>query len=271
MSSTMLPFKMITGIIFFVLAATTDIGAEDKWVKLRTESGETIRAIYGVPGKEGKYPAVIYHHGTFVRKLGYQEALDRGYDVKDFVEALVETGFIGLAPIRMHGRVPARAGDRALRKGGSPRQWSDAIKEGLRVTNSAIEFLKQQPNVNAKRIGIIGFSEGGVVTLWSAFNRKELRAVVLMSPANIGKSDEFRFNKAVKKLEAINAPVFLTLGRSDVRKIIDNCTKRFIPRMNQLNKHIEYKMDYPGDHRWFWKVRAEYWKDIIGFLKKHLT
>ena len=91
-----------------------------------------------------------------------------------------------------------------------------------------------------------------------------------MSPANIGQSAEFRFKEAVKRLEAINAPVLLTLGRSDTRKIIDNCTERLIPRMNQLNKDIEHKIDYPGNHQWFWKVRAEYWKDIIGFLNKHL-
>lgn len=91
-----------------------------------------------------------------------------------------------------------------------------------------------------------------------------------MSPANLDISDEYNFSKVLPKLEKISAPIFLTLGETDIPIIFKNCTQDFIPLMKKLNKEIEYKIDYPGNHDWFYKVRAEYWNDIIRFLNKRL-
>jgi hypothetical protein len=41
-------------------------------------------------------------------------------------------------------------------------------------------------------------------------------------------------------------------------------------KMKNLNPKYEYKVDYPGNHKWFWKVREQYWDDIISFLDKNL-
>jgi dienelactone hydrolase len=259
----------ILSLIVFVFTIGT-VDAKIKWIEIEIDSGEKIRAIYGIPDKEGKHPAVIYNHGTFVRKLGYTEASNRGYDVKNFVKALVKEGFVALAPIRKEGRLRLSPRKKPNIMGGPPREWNAAIKEGMAVTASVLRFLKQQPNVDSQRFAIVGFSEGGLITLWSVFGRTDLRAIVLMSPANIGKSPQFQFKVAAKRIDEIETPVFLTLGKSDIKKIIHNCKDIFIPKMNRLNKHIEYKVNYPGDHKWFHKVRSEYWKDVISFLNKYL-
>jgi hypothetical protein len=91
-----------------------------------------------------------------------------------------------------------------------------------------------------------------------------------MSPANLRKSDKYNFSRVVSEIEKVSAPVFLTLGNSDLRIIIKNCKFDLIPAMKQLNKEFEYRIDYPGNHKWFHKVRAEYWDDIITFLNKNL-
>ncbi len=92
-----------------------------------------------------------------------------------------------------------------------------------------------------------------------------------MSPANIGKSSQFKFEVAAKRIDEIETPVFLTIGKSDLKIIIHNSKDIFIPKMKRLNKHIEYKVNYPGNHKWFWKVRSEYWIDVISFLNKNLA
>ena len=116
---------------------------------------------------------------------------------------------------------------------------TEAIKEGLRVTKSAIQFLKEQSNVvNKDRLGIIGYHEGGLIALWSSFDNEDLRAIVLMSPSDSGKSPAFNFGEAVKRIKAITSPVFLTLGDSEKPKIIKNCTNLFIPEMKKLNKDM---------------------------------
>lgn len=183
-------------------------------IKLPINSADQVEAIYGVPEGEGKFPAIIYNHGTFVRRLGYSEAARRGYDVRDFVNSLVQNGFVALAPIRKIGRLKLTDIEKADIMDESPYELTNALKEGIAITSSAIQFLKSQPTVQEDKIGIIGFSEGGLITLWSSFEQQQLKAIVLMSPADIKKSSEFCFREACKKVETIKAPVLLTLVNS---------------------------------------------------------
>lgn len=264
----------LPGLLFvqigLILQLTGCVHTKIETIKLPVNSADQVEAIYGVPEGEGKFPSIIYNHGNFVRKLGYWEAATRGYDVRDFVNALVQKGFVALAPIRKTGRLHLTSGGLPNLLQQSPDEWTSAQKEGIAITSSAIQFLQSQPNVRKEKIGIIGYSEGGSITLWSSFEQQHLKAIVLMSPADI-KQTEFSFREACKKVEAIKAPVFLTLGKNDFPGIIKSCLNLFIPRMKQLDKEIEYKIDYPGDHNWFHKVREEYWNDIILFLNKKLS
>ncbi|MDO8746551.1 MAG: dienelactone hydrolase family protein [Thermodesulfovibrionales bacterium] len=259
----------ISVLLFFIVIIEPGIvGAAE--ITLKTQSGETIEVIYSVPEGKGKHPAIIYNHGTFVRKLGYSEASSRGYDINDFVKALNKAGFVGIAPIRKEGRLVSVTRGKANIMGGPTSEWNNAVVEGLEAINAVLKYLKEQSNVDSNRIGIIGFSEGGNITLWSSLEHKDFKAIVLMSPANLDISDEYNFSKVLPKLEKISAPIFLTLGETDIPIIFKNCTQDFIPLMKKLNKEIEYKIDYPGNHDWFYKVRAEYWNDIIRFLNKRL-
>ena len=115
MANLMLLLQIFLIIIVFNIASIKNVKAEVKWIKLQTESGETVSAIYGYPDKEGKHPAVIYNHGVLVRRVGYKEAAirnddKRDYDVKKFVPALVENGFVAIAPIREYKRLPLTGG-----------------------------------------------------------------------------------------------------------------------------------------------------------------
>lgn len=241
-----------------------------KRIKIQTTSGDTIDAIHGYPDIEGRHPAVIYNHGSSVRKFGYRDSVNRGYDVKDFVRALAKAGYVALAPLRKHKRLPSRKGPPGDVVFKMPsEEWTDAVEEGLRAISTSIGFLKKQPNVAVEKIGVIGFSEGGLITIFSAFEHNDLRAVVLIAPA-LGRSPIYRYSTAVRRIDEMHSPVFLLLGRSDIPGIIDRCTKLFIPSMKRAGKEIETRIDYPGDHSWFHKVRSEYWKDIIRFLDRKM-
>ena len=247
-----------------------NLKAKAEWVKLQTEFGETFDAIYGYPDVAGRHPAVIYNHGSTVRKFGYHNSKDRGYDIKNFVHALAEAGFVAIAPIRKHKRLPFRVGppgDIVFHM--SVQEWTGAVKEGSTVIGSAIQFLKNKPHVAIDKIGIIGFSEGGLITVFVASNHKDLRAVVLLSPA-ASRFSKNRYVTAVHRFIEIDSPVFLLLGMSDLPAIKSRCTNLLIPIMKQMGKDFEYKVDYPGDHGWFHKIRSQYWDDIIRFLNKKL-
>lgn len=62
------------------------LSVDARWVELKTDRGETVRALYAAPKAPGKHAAVIFNHGTGVRMMGYQQAVASGnMDVKDYV------------------------------------------------------------------------------------------------------------------------------------------------------------------------------------------
>lgn len=91
-------------------------------------------------------------------------------------EALTQAGYGILAyDLRAHG---ASEGD--TRSYG----WQDVADVG-----GAIDFLKQQPDVDADKLGIFGFSIGGQIALRATGDYPELRAVFADGPAVVSSAD----------------------------------------------------------------------------------
>ncbi|HEC14657.1 MAG TPA: hypothetical protein ENI72_02760, partial [Rhodospirillales bacterium] len=192
------------------------------------------------------------------RTRGYAKTAARGYDVNAFVEKLAAAGYVAIAPIR-----------KALKNA----PLKKAIAGGVAISNGAIDYLKGRPDVNAERIGVMGFSEGGLITVWTALRRDDLAAVVLMSPAVMGGAGNWNLNRATRKdyLNHITAPVMLTMGKNDIKGIKKTVFTRLIPNMEALGKDFSYRTDYPGNHAWFAKPRKEYFNDILDFLNDKLN
>jgi predicted esterase len=241
-----------------------------KWIDLALQGGGIVRAALGIVDNSGR-PAVIFNHGTGVRHLGHAGALNNdNMDVTKYVEALNARGFTAIAPIRKH------LSDTAYRERGetvgSSEDWTAVIEEGLRVSAAARTFLIKRAGADPSRIAIMGFSEGGNVTLWSAIRQRGYRAVVLMSPATIRATPVYGLRQAARKsnLSSIDAPVYLAVGRDDHRSIRRVVERRLIPNLQKLDKNLVYRTDYPGEHEWFYQVRDELMNDVIPFLEKHL-
>jgi dienelactone hydrolase len=249
-------FKLFTVLTIMVLFASRPVLAETAWVSFKA-GDDTVRALIARPAGKGPHAAVIYNHGTIVRTEGYDDASERGYDTSSYVQALADAGFIGLAPIRGH-LVTAN--------------YATAISGGVETVKGAIKFLAGRADVDGSRIGAIGFSEGGLVTLWSAIEAAKLRAVVLMSPASMRGAGDKQLKTAARKhhLRRLTMPIFLTVGDDDYRSIRRVTARRLIPNMEDLGKTFTYKTDYPGDHKWFWDVQPDHFSDVKAFLAKHL-
>ena len=246
-----------------------EIGLQE--LQLATDRNEPVRAILAKPAGEDRRPAVIFNHGTGVRQDGYEGSLNRGgMNVGDFVRALVRENYVAIAPIRT-----ILASEASFSRGkmtGTPEQWSEIIAFGIRAVAAARLHLAKRPDVDPERIAVMGFSEGGNVSLWSAIETPGYRAVVLLSPATISLSPVYRLGMASKKdqVAKIGAPVFLSTGTDDNRSILEATRKFLIPNLETTNPKFRSRTDYPGSHDWFWKVRDEYWMDVAAFLKEHL-
>ncbi len=241
-------FRWLTALALFTVLAPWPVGAAPAWVRFQSATGE-VRALIALPRGPGPHPAVIYNHGAIVRRAGYKEAAAEGYDTAGYVQALADSGYIGLAPIRENLASANRLA---------------AITGGVEIVRAALDYLRRRDDVDASRVGAIGFSEGGHVTLRSAVKVAGFKAVVLMSPAAFGGSTGEPF------LKRLTMPVMLTLGADDLPFVRKMAAEKMIPTMRRLGKTFVAKTDYPGDHRWFWKVRAKHFADVTAFLDKYL-
>lgn len=219
------------------------IGAAEMNVKLveyQTKSGKKLQALFALPANERKQAAAIYLHGYIVEKIGYEKAAEAGYDVKAFVEAMARDGFAAIAPLR-----------------GIDEPFAE---EELAAT---LDFLSNNAEVQTDRIALIGFSKGGRIAAAAAARSSAIKALVLMSPA---------LGQALDRLEIekLNIPVFLSLGIDDPAGIKEMCTDKLLPLLKKSGVELEFRSNYPGNHKWFWKPRKEYWPDITAFLYRHL-
>lgn len=215
-----------------------------EWVEIQDpKSGRVTPALFCHPSPGTKLPAVIYNHGKIIENVGYQRGLQKGYDVGEFIRALADSGYVAIAPIR-----PANTDF-----------FFAPINRGV------MSYLKQRVDVDFNRVGIIGFSKGGYMALEAASKMAELKAVVAMSPARpqapLGKDE----------LAKIQASILVTLGKKELNDEIGQTTLHsVVETLRMLGKNVEFKCDYNGDHQWFYRVRSEYWPDIIVFLNKYL-
>lgn len=114
--------------------------------------------LYRPPGP-GPFPAVVYNHGS-EKTLAYIDRL---------AVPFVERGYVFFAPNRRgHGRSPGPyIVDELNQLRGA--EWSRALvrlhEEQLSDQLEGVAFLKAQPFVDAARIGVFGFSFGGIQTM----------------------------------------------------------------------------------------------------------
>ena len=124
----------------------------------------------------------------------------------------------------------------------------------------AISFIEQQPNVDPKRIGLIGFSLGGYLAMCGSSIDPRIKAVVEFFG---GFPKEMRF--FMRRL----CPTLILHGEDDA--IIPVSEAHYLQKMLE-DKNIPHEIKiYPGVGHGF---DGEVWKDArvrsLAFLKKHL-
>ncbi len=199
-----------------------------------------LEAILCRPAGQGPFPAVIYNHG------GLGQAV--GGDLKGTCRALARAGYIGLAPERRKTRTLQ----------GHP----EDVLAGL-------QYLRGRKDVDPKRIAMIGFSRGGLLSYLIATRQPELRAFVLMAPA----SGRGALERNLGRAGQVRAPVLILVSKNDSRQADHVALARKIEgALQSAGKEVRLILYPPfgsDGHRLFFEVGA-YWKDVLAFLAKHL-
>ncbi len=137
------------------------------WEKARVD-GSDMPLYLSVPSSGRPVPGIVVVHG--------QSGLDSF--IKDTTHMLALQGYAAVAPNLYHRDGPDCKDDNPTRKA---RLRDTTIISDI---NAAIGFLKNHPQVDAGRLGIVGFCMGGrLVYLMSAANR-DLKAGVMFYPSS---------------------------------------------------------------------------------------
>ena len=148
--------------------------------------------------------------------------------VKEQAEDLANEGYVALAVDLYHGKATSNPA--------TARQLMMGLNRQQAVANvvAAAKYLAAQKNVNAKRIGAVGWCMGGGYAALLAVHDPNLRAVAI----NYGELPESR-----AELEKIHASVLGIFGGAD-RVVTPTEVHAFEQTMQSLHKQIVVKI-YP--------------------------
>jgi carboxymethylenebutenolidase len=160
--------------------------------------GVAIAAFLARPSGAGPYPSVLV----------LQEWWGLNDHIKDIAMRLAREGYVALAPdlySRQGSKVtsdPAEAG--AL----MGNMQDDLVLKDLRA---AVAYVKNQPQVNAAKIGVIGFCMGGTYALLAAENLPDIKASVPF----YGQIVYDRPGGPIDQVDKLGCPLLYIYGEAD--------------------------------------------------------
>ena len=139
---------------------------------------------------------------------------------------------------------------------------------------TAVNYLKNSTFIDKNRIGIMGFSRGGMLTYQAAARSNDFKAVIIMATA-MGKG---RRGLDLHDTDSIKVPLMVLVAENDTgsrrthgTNTVEG-TKKLARALEEAGKDVKLIIypPYGSDgHTFFFSV-GKYWPDIINFLKKHL-
>ena len=205
----------LIGFILAALSATQALGQSAPGLPPYTEvfytSGQLrIQAyLYQPPGK-GPFPLVIYNHGSRADR----ERISVPFPYVG--RTLMEAGYAVLVPERRgYGRSDGPTFSEQVGQDSGP-QFVSRLQAETDDVLAAVDFLKTVPFVDQSRLGIMGWSLGGIVTMFAVSRSDVFRAAVNQAGGALmwGRSAALREALLAAASQA-HTPVLLMVAQND--------------------------------------------------------
>lgn len=184
--------------------------------------------------------------------------------IRDLAQKLAAEGFVVAVPDLYHGKIvtePNEAQKMVMMIGGN-------IDKAAREIIGALETVKAMPNVDPKKLGIMGFCVGGMMTFFVASRYADLGAVVPFYPGG--------YDPTPEEVAKVNAPVLAFYGRRDdsipmeqvdkIEKLYRAAGKDYTAKVYDAG-HAFINPDHGMGNE---QAAAEAWPLAVNFLKEKL-
>jgi dienelactone hydrolase len=203
-----------------------------------------IAAYLYAPAGEGPFPVVIYNHGD-------RDNPRRCVPFEYIGDMLSQNGYVVLVPERRGygnsegktireeiGDVEDKISNREEIDRDDGKKLVGRLKAEATDVLSAIPFLEKQQNVDMNRLSIMGWSYGGIVTLFAA-SQMRFHAAIAQAPASQTWDLSAELRKALKEAASyVISPVFISVAENDrttavVRELDQVLNERSFKRIYQ--------------------------------------
>jgi carboxymethylenebutenolidase len=238
--------------LLIVMFVASSFAADGKPVSYKSGDEIVSGILYTPPGK-GPFPALVVIHEWW----GLNDW------VKDEASKLADQGYAALAIDLYRGKVATTPDEAHQIMRGVPEDRAN------RDLLAATAYLASQKNIEAKRIGSIGWCMGGGYSLDLAISDPTLKATVI-NYGHLATDDA--------TLKKINAPILGIFGGQD-KGITPADVNKFESQMKALGKTVDihifpdagHAFENPGNKTGYRaEDAAEAWNLTTAFLEKYL-
>ena len=217
-------------------------------------NGDGAYAFIAEPDDNAKHPGMVL----------IQEWWGIEPHIRDLAQKLAADGFVVAVPDLFHGKIATEPNDAQkmvmMIRGNVDRATREII--------GALETVKAMPNVDPKKLGLMGFCVGGFMTYVVASRYSDLGAVVPFYGAG--------YDPTPEDVTKVNAPVLAFYGSKD-----NSVSKEQIQKIERMykaaGKDFTVKV-YNAGHAFInpshgmgnEKAAAEAWPLAVNFLKEKL-
>lgn len=226
------------------------------------------------PEGAGPFPVVIYNHGS--RTQGEREERPFAY-VGSMLKA---TGYLVVVPERRgYGKSDGLTFGEAVGEDRGPR-FVARVQEETDDVLAAAEFVKTLPYADSARIGVMGWSFGGIISVFAASRSSAFRVVVDQAGAALTWDRSPEMQKALKEAAGkILVPLLGMVAENDRTTESVRVVVREAKAHGVATKLVVYPAFAPSEnpgpvapgHMIFGKEGLRIWEaDVKEFLGKYL-
>ena len=227
------------------------------------------------PQTSGPFPLVVYNHGSVPPE---QERVE--WPAPFVARLLVPAGYAVLVPERRgYGKSDGTPFSQDIGTDRGRRFVERQIAEAGDV-NAAVDYVlkSQGTSIDPKRIIVVGWSFGGIVTTLAAGSSDQYAAVVVQAPGalNWNRSEELR-SALIQAAGRIPVPTYCAVAENDLttesaRAICAAVSANGTPASLKIYPKFESGRERPGNppgHALFGPFGVDVWRtDLLAFLSE---